>query len=88
MENQKKNTPLHCFIAVLGIIISVAVIVLAVLQILDIWNNAITVFMPLMGLNQLCQAYTQWNTNRKVAYFNIGTAGFLLICTGVIFFVK
>ncbi len=88
MENQKKNTPLHNFIAVLGIIISVAVIVLAVLQIFDIWNNAITVFMPLMGLNQLCQAYTQWNTNRKVAYFNIGTAGFILICTIVIFFVK
>ncbi|MBQ7921436.1 MAG: hypothetical protein IJ325_02525 [Clostridia bacterium] len=88
MEDQKKNAPLHNFIAVLGIIISATVIVLAVLQIFDIWNNAITVFIPLMGLNQLCQAYTQWHINRKVAYFNIGTAGFLLICTVVIFFLK
>jgi len=44
--------------------------------------------MPLMGVTMLCQSYMQWNNSRKVAYFSIGTAAFIFICSVVVFFFK
>jgi len=54
----------------------------------DIWNQAINICVPLMGITMLCQAYIQWNVSRKVAYFSIGSAVFVFICTIVVFFIK
>ncbi len=79
---------LHKVVTVISILTSLSVVVLAVLQIFDIWNRAINVFMPLMGVTMLCQAYMQWNNSRKVAYFSIGTAAFIFICAIVVFFLK
>ncbi|MBQ8623679.1 MAG: hypothetical protein IJ424_04785 [Oscillospiraceae bacterium] len=70
------------------IIVCVAVIILSVMQIFGIWDKAINVSVPLLGLNQLGMAYTQWQPNRKIAYFSLGTAAFILICLIVVFFVK
>lgn len=89
MKLKWKDTPLlHKSITIVSIFASVSVVVLAVLQIFDVWNQAINVFMPLMGVTMLCQAYMQWNTSRKVAYFSIGTAIFIFICAIIVFFVK
>ena len=84
----KELSALHKIIAVISIIASLAVVVLAILQIFDIWSQAIDVYMPLMGVTMLCQAYMQWNNSRKVAYFSIGTAAFIFICAIMVFFVK
>ena len=84
-----KDTPvLHKVITILSVLVSLSVVVLAVLQMFDIWDRAINLCCPLLGVEMLCQAYTQWNTNRKVAYFSIGTAAFIFICSIVVFFVK
>ena len=89
MKTKWKDTPLaQKIVTVLSIIVAISVIVLAILQILDIWTQAINLCIPLMGVNLLCQAYIQWNTSRKVAYFSIGTAIFVFICAIVVFFVK
>ena len=85
---KKKLSVLQIIISVISIISSLSVFVLALLQIFDIWSQAINVCMPLMGVTMLCQAYMQWNNNRKVAYFSIGTAAFIFICAIVVFFVK
>ena len=85
---KKKLSVLQIIISVISIISSLSVFVLALLQIFDIWDQAIDVYMPLMGVTMLCQAYMQWNNNRKVAYFSIGTAAFIFICAIVVFFVK
>ena len=84
----KEVSALHKVVFVISIIASLAVVVLAVLQIFDIWNQALNVFMPLMGVTMLCQSYMQWNNSRKVAYFSLGTAVFIFICSIVVFFVK
>ena len=78
----------HKIITVGSIIVSLAVLVLAMLQIFDVWDQAINIFMPLMGVEMLFQAYMQWNNSRKVAYFSIGTAVFIFICAIIVFFVK
>ena len=84
----KEATLSHKIITVGSVIVSLAVVALAILQIFDVWDQAINIFMPLMGVETLFQAYVQWNNSRKVAYFSIGTAAFIFICSIVVFFVK
>ena len=84
-----KDTPmLHKVITVFSVIVSLAVVTLAVLQILDIWTQAINLCIPLMGVNLLCQTYMQWNTSSKTAYFSLGCAVFVFACAIAVFFVK
>ena len=84
-----KDTPmLHKIITVFSVIVSLAVVTLAVLQILDIWTQAINLCIPLMGVNLLCQTYMQWNTSSKTAYFSLGCAVFVFACAIAVFFIK
>ena len=84
----KEVSALHKVVFVISIISSLAVVVWAVLQIFDIWNQAINISMPLMGVTMLCQAYMQWNNSRKVAYFSLCVAAFIFVCAIVVFFIK
>ena len=87
MKASWKDAPLlHKVVTIISILASLFVVVLAVLQIFDVWDQAINIFMPLMGVTMLCQSYMQWNNSRKVAYFSIGTAAFIFICTIIVFF--
>lgn len=73
-------------ITIISIASSSLVLVFAILQIFNIWDKAINVVIPLMGITMLCQAYTFWNKSRKVAYFSIATAVFILLCAIGVFF--
>ena len=89
MKTKWKDTPmLHKVITVFSVIVSLAVVTLAVLQIFDIWTQAINLCIPLMGVNLLCQTYMQWNTSRKTAYFSLGCALFVFACAIAVFFIK
>ena len=86
MKTKWKDTPLsHKIITVFSVIVSLAVITLAILQIFDVWTQAINLCVPLMGVNLLCQTYTQWKTNRLIAYFSLGMAIFLCLGSIIIF---
>ena len=84
----KDTSTLHKVITVFSVIVSLAVVTLAVLQIFDIWTQAMNLCVPLMGVNLLCQTYTQWNTSRKTAYFSLGCAAFVFACAIAVFFIK
>ena len=71
-------------INVLIIALSVAVIVLAALQLLDIWENSINAYEPLIGVVLLLQAKLFWRKNRKIAVVQLCAAGFVFICAFVI----
>ena len=89
MKPKWKDTSLsHKIMTVFSVIVSLAVVTLAVLQIFDIWTQAINLCIPLMGVNLLCQTYMQWNTNRKTAYFSLGCAVFVFACAIAVFFIK
>ena len=75
-------------VSVVSVIFGLAVVVLAMLQILDVWNQAIHIFVPLMGVINLCLAYLQWNASRKIAYINLFTSAFIFVCAIVVFFIK
>ena len=87
MKINWKNAPLlQKVVTIISILASLSVVVLAVLQIFAIWEQAINIHLPLLGVTMLCQSYMQWNNSRKVAYFSIGTAAFIFICTIIVFF--
>lgn len=88
MENKNGRSWMDIAVMVVSIVISVAVIVLAGLQISGKWENAIDVVVPLLGVSCLCQAYTQRNRSKKIAYFSLGTAIFIFICSVAVFFIK
>ena len=89
MKTKWKDTPFsHKIITVFSVIVSLAVVTLAILQIFDIWTQAINLCVPLMGVNLLCQTYIQWNTSRKTAYFSLGCAVFVFVCAIAVFFLK
>ena len=89
MKTKWKDTPLaQKIVTVLSILVAISVIVLAILQIFDIWTQAINLCVPLMGVNLLCQTYMQWNTSRKTAYFSLGCAVFVFACAIAVFFIK
>lgn len=89
MKSKWKDAPLsHKIVTIISILTSLSVVVFAVLQMFDIWNRAINICLPLMGITMLCQAYIQWNVSRKVAYLSIGSAVFVFICAIVVFFIK
>lgn len=87
---EKKNRrPWHAvLVMIVSIVTSIAIIVFACLQLTGKWEGATNVVVPLLGVSTLCQAYTQWERSRKIAYFSIGTAIFILICSVVVFFIK
>ena len=89
MKTKWKDAPLiRKIVTVVSIIVALAVIVLAILQMFDIWTQAINLCVPLMGVNLLCQTYIQWNTSRKTAYFSLGCAVFVFACAIAVFFLK
>ena len=89
MKTKWKDSPLsHKIITVFSVIVSLAVVTLAILQMFDTWTQAINLCVPLMGVNLLCQTYTQWNTSRKTAYFSLGCAVFVFACAIAVFFIK
>lgn len=61
------------------IVLSVAVIILAALQLLGIWDNSINVYEPLVGVILLLQAKLFWRKNRKIAVMQLCAAGFVFI---------
>lgn len=87
MKEKWKDAPLlHKIVTIISIFASLSVVVLAILQMFDIWQQAVNICIPLMGVTMLCQAYVQWNNSRKVAYFSIGTAVFIFIFAIIVFF--
>lgn len=58
---------LRKIVSVATLVSSIGVIVLAMLYLLNIWQDAAYAYIPLMSINLACQAYTQWIPNRKIA---------------------
>ena len=89
METKRKDTSVsHKVITVFSVAVSLAVITLAVLQIFDIWTQAIKLCIPLMGVNLLCQSYVQWSASRRSAYVSLCCAALVFACAIAVFFIK
>ena len=63
------------------LVASTIVIVFALLQLLKIWDKAIYVSAPLMGVVLLIQSIQECKTNRSVAIVGLLCSLFIFICT-------
>ena len=86
MNSSKNTTITHRIISIISIVISISVVVLSIIQMFGVWDKAINISCPLLGLELLCLAYTNMKNNKKVAYFSIGAAVFIFICSIIVFF--
>ena len=86
-ENWKQRLWYERIIFIAGLLSCVAVVVLSVLQICDVWNDAAYAYMPLMSITMLSQAYEHRKKNKGVAWFSLGTAIFSLVSWVLVVFV-
>ncbi len=72
--------------SILGGICSVSIIILGSLQLLDLWDKAICIFEPLLGVLMVTQGVLQWRRNKTVAVISLCAAIFIFIVTFIIYF--
>lgn len=70
---------------VMSTICSISIIILVCMQIFGIWENAMYVFQPLLGVLMLIQAIENWGGNKKVAMISLFAAIFIFIASILIF---
>ena len=71
---------------ILQFVISIAVIVLASLQLTGKWESAINVFEPLLGVLMIINGLSAYKFNKIVAYFCFGVGIFIFCVAFWIFF--
>ena len=71
---------------VVRIIASFLVVVFATLQLLGVWDKAINLAAPLMGIVLLIQSAQEWKQQRGVAIFGLCAALFVFGCAIVVWF--
>ena len=86
MSEKKSNKSFaQIFVMTVSILVNLSIVVMAALSLFDVYDLT-DVFVPLLGVSNLCAAYSHWNINRKTAYFCLGTAAFIFICACVVLF--
>lgn len=84
----ERTTADKCLV-IFRLIASVAAFIFACLQLFKIYDSAINIAVPLMGLAFLLQAIQERKTNGKsVTVFLYCTAVFIFICSFVALFVE
>jgi len=73
---------------VVGMISSIVTIVCGVLQILNVWSNAIVVCELSMAICMISQAILQWKRSKALAVFSLGVAIFVFAVACFILFIK
>lgn len=65
---------------------SLAICVLAVLQLAGVWEKAAYVYLPLMAIVMLTQALRFWKSAKSVSILSLCAAVVILICCAVVYF--
>ena len=74
------------FMLIVRIVASILVVAFAALQLLGVWDKAINLAAPLMGIVLLIQSAQEWKQYRSVAKFGLCAALFIFGCAIVVWF--
>ena len=72
---------------IVRIFASMCVVVFAALQLFGVWDRAINLAVPLMGIVLLIQSLQEWKLHRGVAIISLCAALFNFGCAIVVWFV-
>ena len=87
MKRKWRELPLaDKFMLSVRIVASILVVALASLQLLGVWDKAINLAAPLMGVVLLIQSVQEWKEHRGVAIFGLCAALFIFGCSIVVWF--
>ena len=86
--NWKEKTMGDKVITLLISLCSSLIVILALLQLTGVWEKAINVFEPLMGVVLLLQAIRFWKEQRIVAILSLCAAVFVFVIAFIVFFVR
>ena len=84
-QKWKSLSNAHKVITILSVVVSVLVAVFGVLILENVWEEAVNFCIPLFGIENLCQAYLQWDTNRTSAGIALALAILFLVCSCILF---
>jgi len=87
-KSWNEKTTIEKVLVIMRIFISIIVMGAAIIQLLGVWDKAINIAVPLLGILMIVQAIPEWKTNRSVAILSICSAIFIFICSFVAFFMK
>lgn len=65
------------FLHIVRIILSVSIVLLSLLQLLAVLDNALNVVVPLMGVLMIIQAVQEWKHHRISALISLFAAAFV-----------
>ena len=68
------------FMLIVRVVASILVVMFAALQLMGVWDKAINVAAPLMGIALLFQSVQEWKKQRGVAIFALCAALFIFGC--------
>lgn len=88
MKNWNDKTNAEKVLIIMRIIISIIVLIASIVQLLGIYNKAINLAVPLLGLLLLVQSIQEWKASRGVAILGFCSAIFIFICSFVVFFMS
>lgn len=88
LNNWAQKSTLYKVLTIIGCIISVIIVSLAFMQLFNVWDKAINVFEPLLGVLMIIQAIENWKTNRITAYISLLAAFFIFAAAVLIFLGK
>ena len=74
------------FMLIVRVVASIIVVFFAALQLLGVWDKAINLAAPLMGIVLLLQSVQEWKKQRRVAIFGLCAALFIFGCTIMVWF--
>ena len=74
------------FMLIVRVVVSIFVVLFAALQLLGVWDKAINVAAPLMGIALLLQSVQEWKKQRGVAIFGLCAVLFIFVCAIVVWF--
>lgn len=85
--NRKEKSKVDKALTITRMIASFCVVVVSLLQLFEIWDKAINVSVPLIGVVLMLQSIQEWKKNRGVAIFGLGAALFIFVCAIVVWFI-
>ena len=74
------------FMLIVRVVASFLVVIFAALQLMGVWDKAINLAAPLMGIVMLVQSVQEWKKQRGVAIFGLCAALFIFVCTIMVWF--
>ena len=87
-EEWKKKSFFEKGVEMIGILCSVIVIVLGIIQIVGTGEGTMKILEPLLGVVMTTQGIAQWKKNRGLAIFSFGAAIFIFAVSVVIIFFR